>query len=608
MNNLSFNNLLQVFTALIVVLIGVWLVDSNAHAQASWYDGGWQYRQQITIDADQVDSNLSDFTVYVDLSNLGSPFFDNVNADCGDIRVTQSDGTTEVAREVVSCDTGGETGELHFKAPTVSSSSDTSFYVYYGNGSASNYNDSSTYGAENVWTNDFEAVYHLEEDPSGTAPQMIDSTANNDGTTEGSMSSGDSVSGQLSGGALDFDGSDDGVRIPDSTDFTIDQATLSIWFQTTQSGANFLAGNGGGWSDSGYNLFVYNSGVRWEMQTGSTKQAVDSNNFQSGAWTKITGVYDGSKQIIYRNGSPDNSTSISHPTFDSSFDFGIGKAFYSSYGGDNLNGNIDEVKLASIGRSDGWISAEYTNQNTPTTFYTAASQETQTAGDPELSSSNYAVVRSSLNSGGRDQVSSANYQVADTVGEQATGESDSANYQVQVGYRQMRSSNIAISAQQDINLGSFGGVDGGAAEATPSMNVITDNEAGYELSVKADTSPAMQNTSAGGSFADYNAGTDPSYNFSVSASESAFGFSPEGANVTQEYLDNGSNCSTGSQENASHCWRGFTTSDQLIAQSSDNNQPDGATTTLRLRAESGANNIQTAGTYEATITVTAVAI
>jgi hypothetical protein len=30
--------------------------------------------------------------------------------------------------------------------------------------------------------------------------------------------------------------------------------------------------------------------------------------------------------------------------------------------------------------------------------------------------------------------------------------------------------------------------------------------------------------------------------------------------------------------------------------------------TLRLRAESGSNNIQTAGTYEATITVTAVAI
>jgi hypothetical protein len=52
MNALSFNNLLQVFTALIVVLIGVWLIDSNAHAQASWYDGGWQYRQQITIDAD----------------------------------------------------------------------------------------------------------------------------------------------------------------------------------------------------------------------------------------------------------------------------------------------------------------------------------------------------------------------------------------------------------------------------------------------------------------------------------------------------------------------------------------------------------------------------
>lgn len=268
-----------------------------------------------------------------------------------------------------------------------------------------------------------------------------------------------------------------------------------------------------------------------------------------------------------------------------------------------------EVRYCEIEDADGSCDG-HTGENIAWSAIAAGSLSigTPSVGSSELSSSNYSVVRSSLNSGGRDQVSSANYQVADTVGEQATGESGSANYQVQAGYRQMAESNIAISSQQDINLGSFGGVDGGAAEATPSMNVITDNEAGYELSVKADTSPAMQNTSAGGSFADYNAGTDPDYTFSVSASESAFGFSPEGANVTQEYLDDGSSCNTGSQQNSGTCWRGFTTSDQLIAQSSDNNQPDGATMTLRLRAESGSNNIQTAGTYEATITVTAVAI
>lgn len=245
--------------------------------------------------------------------------------------------------------------------------------------------------------------------------------------------------------------------------------------------------------------------------------------------------------------------------------------------------------------------------------WTAAVAGSLSVGDPgasseQMASSNYQVVRDSLNSGGRDQVSSANYQVADTVGEQATGESGSANYQVQAGYRQMAESNIAISAQGDVNLGSFGGVDGGSAEATPSMRVTTDNEAGYEMSVKAGSDPAMQNTTAGGSFADYNAGTEPDYNFSVSASESAFGFSPEGANVTQEFLDNGSSCNTGSQNNAGTCWRGFSTANTTIAQSSDNNQPVGATTTLRLRAESGADNIQKAGTYEATITVTAVAI
>jgi hypothetical protein len=275
----------------------------------------------------------------------------------------------------------------------------------------------------------------------------------------------------------------------------------------------------------------------------------------------------------------------------------------------NVTTSDGEVRYCEIEDADSSCNG-HTGENIAWSAITAGSLS---VGDPDadsesMASGSYTIVRDSLNSGGRDQVSSANYQVADTVGEQATGESDSANYQVQAGYRQMAESNIAISSQQDIDLGSMGGVDGGAAEATPSMNVVTDNEAGYELSVRASSSPAMQNTSASGSFADYDARTDPDYNFSVSANESAFGFSPEGPDVTQEYLDNGSSCNTGSQNNSSTCWRGFRLVGQTIARASDNNQPDGATTTLRLRAESGSNNIQTAGTYEATITVTAVAI
>jgi hypothetical protein len=45
-------------------------------------------------------------------------------------------------------------------------------YVYYGNAAAAETNDADT------WNADYSVVYHLKEDPAGTAPQAKDSTAN----------------------------------------------------------------------------------------------------------------------------------------------------------------------------------------------------------------------------------------------------------------------------------------------------------------------------------------------------------------------------------------------------------------------------------------------
>ncbi|PSO45766.1 MAG: hypothetical protein BRC25_00975, partial [Parcubacteria group bacterium SW_6_46_9] len=225
----------------VTALAGVWTLN-NVQAQASWYDSSWNYRQKITIASSQVDSNLTDFPVYVDLATMSSGFFSNVQSDGGDIRITQSDGTTEVARDVVSIDTASSTGELHFKASSVSSTSDTEFYVYYGNSGASNYTETATYGAENVWTNSQAGVWHLGEE-TGDA---IDSTSNNnDGTPKNSVTQG--VSGQV-GQAYEFDGDDDHVKI-DSGSVSLSQpVSMSIWvFQDAGSGFNtYLAKNADG--------------------------------------------------------------------------------------------------------------------------------------------------------------------------------------------------------------------------------------------------------------------------------------------------------------------------------------------------------------------------
>jgi len=52
-----------------------------------------------------------------------------------------------------------------------------------------------------------------------------------------------------------------------------------------------------------------------------------------------------------------------------------------------------------------------------------------------MSSANYGINWDSVNSGGLDVSTSTNYTMRDTVGEQATGESQSANYRISAGYR-----------------------------------------------------------------------------------------------------------------------------------------------------------------------------
>src|SRR2546422_10741998 len=87
-----------------------------------------------------------------------------------DILFTSSDGTTKLNHEIEKY--VSSTGELvaWVKVPSVSSSAATVIYMYYGNAGAANQQN-----AVNAWDANYLAVWHLKEDPSGTAPQMKDS-------------------------------------------------------------------------------------------------------------------------------------------------------------------------------------------------------------------------------------------------------------------------------------------------------------------------------------------------------------------------------------------------------------------------------------------------
>ncbi len=235
-----------------------------------------------------------------------------------------------------------------------------------------------------------------------------------------------------------------------------------------------------------------------------------------------------------------------------------------------------------------------------------------------MESSNYRIQTDSLNIGG-SLGTSGNYIVQDTVGEITTGSSEDSPYELKAGYQQMQEIYLSISSPANVTMtGHIQSLAGGVATGETSWTVITDNPAGYNLSVSASTSPAMQGQSYGDNFVDYTpvgVGT-ADYSWSVADSTAEFGFSPEGSHIVQKFKDNGSDtCNIGISDTSDKCWYGFSISDEIIANSYSSNYPSGTSTTVKLKTQlynsDGTPNNEAGmlivDSYQATITATATA-
>lgn len=220
-------------------------------------------------------------------------------------------------------------------------------------------------------------------------------------------------------------------------------------------------------------------------------------------------------------------------------------------------------------------------------------------------SPSYVLESDSINFGG-GLSSSTNYTLESTAGEIATGESTSTSYALKAGYQQMQSVFLSITTPADVIMTpSIGGITGGTANGSTSVTVLTDSPAGYELTIQAAGSPAMQK--GVDSIADYvpaSVGV-PDYAFTTGATEAFFGFSPEGSDIVVDFKDNGASCGIGSGDTALACWLGLSTVPRVIAEGGAN-QPDGEITTLRFRVELGGSIVKPEGEYVATTTLTAL--
>lgn len=342
---------------------------------------GYNIWQDVTIDYTKVDATLTDYPCLVDLSDLskaGADIFDICRSDGGDIRVTLSDGTTQLAREVVSIDTGAKTGELHVKTPSLSSSVDTVIRIWY-NGVDTEPAEDSTYGKENTWNINYVMVQHNNQDPSGSAPQMIDSTANDhDGTSAGTMTSGDLVPAQI-GDGLQFDGLDDLIGHGAISSELSSDVTFSAWLKkdvleggVKQAMTSEVASYFNYWMALG----VFGAKWNFVMYDGSQNPIAASDlNYDTSAIHLLHGVRDTVDDKLYLyldgvlQGSGVTDTTTSTPTY-SNFVTGA----QAGSAGRKWGGIVDEPRVLSAAISADWISTEYNNQSSPGTFYSVSDE------------------------------------------------------------------------------------------------------------------------------------------------------------------------------------------------------------------------------------------
>ncbi|MDP2654944.1 MAG: DUF2341 domain-containing protein, partial [bacterium] len=342
--------------------------------------GSWSYRRQITFDNGSSSENLTNFPVLVKLTSSTFGFSSTSTMSTGtDIRFTDSDGSTELSYEIERWASTTDGAYVWVKVPQINGTSTSdSIYMYYGNASAAD-----AQNATSVWSNNYEAVWHLKEVPDNSVGQIKDSTAN--AHNGQSVATPTQITSQI-GKGISLDGTEtQEIDAPDSANFEIgtNKVTWEAWVKSAdtlydviihrQDAANFpelyLAYNGAF-------LFFYHNGVDAATVLSYTSSVGSSNEWYHIAIvrddTDSNGVND--EYTLYINGSS-TATSDRNAT-----DNANNIAGSLALGGWTVNstmrliGSLDEVRLSTTGtaRTASWIRAQYKSMSN--TFNTLGSE------------------------------------------------------------------------------------------------------------------------------------------------------------------------------------------------------------------------------------------
>ena len=210
-----------------------------------------------------------------------------------------------------------------------------------------------------TWSTDGLVGWWKFDETNGTV--AYDSSGNGN---DGNLTGGPTWATGRIGGALSFDGVDDYVIMPATTDLDLMKLSISTWVYSTNFDQNgfIFEKTADGNLNSQYNLFIQNSELRFRVKSinsGYSDTKVDQSILSG--WSFITSSYNSSKRKLFVNGqlvaSNDfNETIATNPNGISL----IGAYALNSIGNNYFfNGLIDDVRIYGRALSAAEVQALY---------------------------------------------------------------------------------------------------------------------------------------------------------------------------------------------------------------------------------------------------------
>ena len=378
-----------VFLLVVAILTSVFVIlpSEDKFVSAATVDQ-FLYHKEIQIDHDQVPSVQSNFPVLIKLSSDTDLAADALDSGY-DIAFFASDQETQLNHEIEYFN--GSTGALvaWVNVTSLSSSSNTTIYMYYGDSDIGSTAESVT----GTWHSMYDAVWHFNED-SGS---LLDSTSNNNDGTVTSATQGNT--GQIDGD-YSFDGSDDTVDVANTFDYGTDDFSIMVFCTKDSWGGTTgqdLINNLGAGAVEWFNIQESNTDVlRFRLDDGSSQFDAEtaSGSLVGGTYYLITGVRDsGTNTYLFLNGSMMDSTADTGWSLDTSVNLNIGSRTDSSSWWD---GDIDECRIVHKVLDQNYILTVYNNINNATSGFISLGSEQ--SGEP-VEASEFGIIQSYLDSG-----------------------------------------------------------------------------------------------------------------------------------------------------------------------------------------------------------------